>query len=188
MLLGVFDVISPAVTWVGVGAAATLLGVALFSPLLVKPIAAVVGAPLERLRGVPGRLARENAVRNPARTASTAAALMIGLALVSFVTVFAAGLQGSIDDAIDKTIAGDADRLQRRRLLRHPRSETVDAVAGGRGVDIASPLRYTQDDVEGGGRGLPDPDRPGDRGPGALARLEGGLAGAAHRTWVRPTP
>ena len=83
------------------------LGVALLSPRLVTPLASLVGAPLERLRGVPGRLARENAVRNPARTASTAAALMIGLALVSFVAVFAAGLQGSIDDAIDKTIAGD---------------------------------------------------------------------------------
>ena len=43
----------------------------------------------------------------PARTASTAAALMIGLALVSFVAVFAAGIKGSIDDAIDKTFAGD---------------------------------------------------------------------------------
>ena len=64
-------------------------------------------SPLEKLRGIPGRLARENAIRNPARTASTAAALMIGLALVSFVAVFAAGLRGSIDDAIDKTIAGE---------------------------------------------------------------------------------
>ena len=70
-------------------------------------MASVVGAPLERFGGVPGTLARENAVRNPGRTASTAAALMIGLALVSFVAVFAAGIKGSIDDAIDKTLIGD---------------------------------------------------------------------------------
>ena len=75
----------------GVGAAAMFLGVALLSPRLVRPMASLVGRPLERFRGVSGRLARENAVRNPGRTASTAAALMIGLALVSFVAIFAAG-------------------------------------------------------------------------------------------------
>ncbi|MCW3066011.1 MAG: hypothetical protein JWN32_3183, partial [Solirubrobacterales bacterium] len=66
-----------------------------------------VGMPLERLRGVPGRLARENAQRNPRRTASTAAALMVGVTLVSFITVFAAGLRTSIDRAVDRGIAGD---------------------------------------------------------------------------------
>ena len=65
------------------------------------------GAARAPCAAIPGRLARENAIRNPAAPPSTAAALMIGLALVSFVAVFAAGLRGSIDDAIDKTIAGD---------------------------------------------------------------------------------
>ena len=154
MVLGVFDAIEPAITWVGVGAAATLLGVALLSPQLVTPIASVVGAPLERLRGVPGRLARENAVRNPARTASTAAALMIGLALVSFVTVFAAGLKGSIDDAIDKTITGQLIVSNDDGFTDIPIA-TVDAVRAVDGVAVASPLRYTQDIVEGGpGKGF----------------------------------
>ncbi len=154
MVLGVFDAIEPAVTWVGVGAAATLLGVALLSPQLVTPIASVVGAPLERLRGVPGRLARENAVRNPARTASTAAALMIGLALVSFVTVFAAGLKGSIDDAIDKTITGQLIVSNDDGFTDIPVA-TVGAVEAVDGVAVASPLRYTQDIVEGGaGKGF----------------------------------
>ncbi len=53
---------------------------------VVRPLASAVGGPLERVRGVTGRLARENATRNPGRTATTAAALMIGLALVTFVT------------------------------------------------------------------------------------------------------
>ena len=65
----------------GGGAALILFGVSLFSPRLVRPLASVSGRPLERLRGLTGRLARENAMRKPGRTATTAAALMIGLAL-----------------------------------------------------------------------------------------------------------
>ena len=64
--------------------------------MLVRPLAAIAGWPLERLRRLTGRLARENAQRNPGRTAITAAALMIGLALVAFVTIFAAGAKDSI--------------------------------------------------------------------------------------------
>jgi putative ABC transport system permease protein len=92
---------------VGGGAVATLFGVSLFSPRLVRPLASVAGWPLEKLRGITGRLARENAVRKPGRTAVTAAALMIGLAVVVFVTVFAAGISASINDAIDRNFQGD---------------------------------------------------------------------------------
>jgi putative ABC transport system permease protein len=92
---------------VGGGAVATLFGVSMFSPRLVRPLASVAGWPLEKLRGITGRLARENAVRKPGRTAVTAAALMIGLAVVVFVTVFAAGISASIGDAIDRNFQGD---------------------------------------------------------------------------------
>ncbi len=153
MLAGVFEVLTPGITWVGLGAAATLLGVALLSPQLVTPMASVVGAPLERLRGVPGRLARENSIRNPARTASTAAALMIGLALVSFVTVFAAGIKGSIDDAIDKTITGQLIVSNEDGFSDIPVA-SLEAVRGVDGVAVASPLRYTQDIVQGVGDGF----------------------------------
>jgi putative ABC transport system permease protein len=91
---------------VGGGAVITLFGVSLFSPRLVRPIAAIAGWPLERLRGLTGRLARENAVRKPGRTAVTSAALMIGLAVVVFVTVFAAGLSDSVGKAIDRNFEG----------------------------------------------------------------------------------
>ncbi len=64
----------------GLGAAAVLFGVSLWSSRLVRPLAAVTGWPLQKLRGLVGRLARENSERNPGRTAATAAALMIGLA------------------------------------------------------------------------------------------------------------
>ncbi len=153
MLLGLFGALSPGEAWVGVGAGAVFLGVALLSPRLVAPLAALVGAPLERLRGVPGRLARENAIRNPGRTASTAAALMIGLALVSFVTVFAAGVRGSIDNAIDKTFAGDLIISNTDGFSDIPLA-TVDAVGGVDGVEVASPIRYTQDKVDGIGDGF----------------------------------
>jgi putative ABC transport system permease protein len=92
---------------VGGGAVVTLLGVSMFSPRLVRPLASLAGWPLEKLRGITGRLARENAVRKPGRTAVTAAALMIGLAVVVFVTVFAAGISASIGNAIDRNFQGD---------------------------------------------------------------------------------
>jgi putative ABC transport system permease protein len=153
MLLGLFGALDPGEAWVGVGAGGVFIGVALLSPRLVTPLASLVGRPLERLRGVPGRLARENAVRNPGRTAATAAALMIGLALVSFVAVFAAGLRGSIDESIDKTLAGDLIVSNTDGFSDIPVA-TVDAVAGVDGVEIASPIRYTQDKVEGAGEGF----------------------------------
>jgi putative ABC transport system permease protein len=92
---------------VGGGAVATLFGVSMFSPRLVRPLASVAGWPIERLRGITGRLARENTVRKPGRTAVTAAALMIGLAVVVFVTVFAAGISASVSNAIDRNFQGD---------------------------------------------------------------------------------
>jgi putative ABC transport system permease protein len=148
MILGVFEVLTPGITWVGLGAAATLFGAALISPQLVTPMASVVGGPLERLRGIPGRLARENTIRNPSRTASTAAALMIGLALVSFVAVFAAGIKGSIDSAIDKTVAGEIIISNQDGFSDIP-LKTVDAIGDVDGVEVASPLSYTQDEVGG---------------------------------------
>ncbi|HKH63937.1 MAG TPA: ABC transporter permease, partial [Solirubrobacterales bacterium] len=78
----------------------------LFSPRLVPPLAALAGWPLERLRHLTGRLARENTQRNTSRTAVTAAALMIGVTLVAFVTVFAAGLKSTVAQVVDENFAG----------------------------------------------------------------------------------
>lgn len=92
---------------VGLGAALLFAALASVARFIVRPAARVLGAPLERLDRTGGQLARENAVRNPARTASTAAALMIGLAVVVFVAVFAAGLKSSFSDSIDRSIRAD---------------------------------------------------------------------------------
>jgi putative ABC transport system permease protein len=86
----------------GVGALFVFVGVALFSSQLVVPLAHVLGGPAARLAGAPGVLARENSMRNPQRTGSMAASLMIGLALVTLVTMLAQGIRSSFFGAVDK--------------------------------------------------------------------------------------
>jgi putative ABC transport system permease protein len=84
-----------------------LLGVAGFAPALVSSLAKLVGFPARAFGGSAGKLASGNAVRNPARTASTAAALMIGLALVSFVAVLGKGVHGSVNRALHEQVSAD---------------------------------------------------------------------------------
>jgi putative ABC transport system permease protein len=88
--------------WMGLGALLIFLGVALLAERLVRPLAAWLGWPGSRVGGAAGSLARDNARRNPQRTASTAAALMIGLALVTLVSVLAAGIVSTFRDAVDE--------------------------------------------------------------------------------------
>jgi putative ABC transport system permease protein len=85
----------------------SFIGMALVAPKFVPRLSAILGAPGARLGGVSGTLARENAMRNPARTASTAAALMIGLALVTAVGVLAAGLKSQFGTSVAKQFLGD---------------------------------------------------------------------------------
>jgi putative ABC transport system permease protein len=92
---------------VGLAALLVFIGVAMLSPLVAGPAARALGWPSARLRGITGELARENATRNTRRTASTAAALMIGLALITFVSTFGASAKKSFADAIDRTNRAD---------------------------------------------------------------------------------
>ena len=82
------------------GAVLLFVALAMLSRYVVRPLGVLIGRPLQALAPTSGRLARENAARNPQRTAATAAALMIGLALVVFVAVFAQGLKTSFVDAL----------------------------------------------------------------------------------------
>lgn len=95
------------IAMVGLGAAVVFLGVAVLGPVIARPMSRVIGSPLPRLKGMPGTLARENAMRNPKRTSATAAALMIGVALVGFITILASSTKASVDASIDKTFTGD---------------------------------------------------------------------------------
>jgi putative ABC transport system permease protein len=92
---------------VGVAVVALLVGAAMLAPRLVPPLSRVLGWPAARLAGAAGGLARRNAARNPARTASTAAALMIGLALVTLVGVLAAGLKTRFSDSVNQLFVAD---------------------------------------------------------------------------------
>jgi len=91
---------------VGGGAAVTFLGVAILGPLIARPASRVLGAPMAA-RGPIGRLARNNVMRMPKRTAATAAALMIGVALVAVMSVLAASTKASVGAVIDKAMRAD---------------------------------------------------------------------------------
>ncbi|MEZ5179927.1 MAG: FtsX-like permease family protein [Acidimicrobiales bacterium] len=88
------------------GVAAAVVALAVLGPAVAGPVGRVLGAPL-RLRGVTGDLARQNAVRNPRRTASSSTALMIGVAVVALFTVLGASLRASLDDVVEQSFAGD---------------------------------------------------------------------------------
>ena len=147
-LFGGIESSGSAASLMGGGAAATLFGVAIFSPMLVRPLASLAGSPMERLRGLTGKLARENAMRKPGRTAATAAALMIGLALVSFVTVFAAGISNSVDDAVDSLFSGDIVVQNQDGFSPIPAKVATD-VAGVEGVGMVTTLGYSTAGVSG---------------------------------------
>jgi putative ABC transport system permease protein len=87
---------------VGLGALAVFVGVAMLGPVIARPFARVLGAPLPRMRGMAGTLARENAARNPKRSAATASALMIGVGLVTLITIFAASARQSVASTLDR--------------------------------------------------------------------------------------
>jgi putative ABC transport system permease protein len=97
----------PSTVLVGIGALAVFVAAGLLVPLLARPLSSAIGRPLAALRGVPGKLGRENAMRNPRRTAQTAAALMIGLALVSTIAVLGASLSRSAKQQVDSALSAD---------------------------------------------------------------------------------
>jgi putative ABC transport system permease protein len=97
----------------GVGTLLIFIGVSLLAARFARPLAWVLGAPASRFGGAAGALARDNARRNPQRTASTASALMIGLALVTLVAVIAAGITKSFRGAVnDLWVSGYAITAQ----------------------------------------------------------------------------
>jgi putative ABC transport system permease protein len=107
MLFALLGDVPNALPVVGAGVLAVFFGVSTLGRTISLPLSRVLGAPLPRLRGAAGALARENAMRNPKRTASSASALMIGVGLVGFITILAASTKASINAAIDRSVTGD---------------------------------------------------------------------------------
>lgn len=97
----------PSVALTVTGALLTLAALVVLGPVAATLAVRTLGAPLPRLRGVPGALARRNADRHPRRTAATATALMIGVAVVTLFTVFGASIKASLERTVDQSFAGD---------------------------------------------------------------------------------
>ncbi len=116
----------------------TFVGIAILLPLASRPIAGAIGLPIRRL-GIQGKLGRENAMRNPRRTASTSSALMIGLGLVAMVTVLAASLKSSINVTIEKSLKADLILSTSSQIPFSP--DVADRVRGVDGVGAVSEFR-----------------------------------------------
>ena len=91
----------------GAGALVTFVGINVASPAIARPVVRLLGRPIEALFGTPGKLARENAARNPRRTASTAGALMIGVTLMATVSVVGASVSNTIADVLSDAVRAD---------------------------------------------------------------------------------
>lgn len=96
-----------AIPGVGVGALLLIVGAIFLGPVLAGPSVRVLGSFLPRLRGVTGRLAAENAARSPKRTAATASAIVIGVALIGFITAFASSANSSVSRVVDTQVDAD---------------------------------------------------------------------------------
>ena len=131
---------------VGGGIFGVLIGVALLSPILGRPVLALIGR-LYRPLGAVGRLATQNALRNPRRTAATASALMVGLALVSTMSVLGASVNASIDKTIDDSLVAD---YVVSNAIGAPFSPTVAGqIEKVEGVEAVAPFRYESATIDG---------------------------------------
>ncbi|MFJ3642435.1 ABC transporter permease [Streptomyces sp. NPDC090108] len=131
----------------GLGAVLLIIGVFILTPLLSRPLIAA-SAPVLRVFGVSGRLARQNSVRNPRRTAATASALMIGLTLITGMTVMAGSLQTAIDKMASSALRADYVVTMANRTPLSP--EVAKKIAATEGVTASSPLRNGASRIDGG--------------------------------------
>jgi putative ABC transport system permease protein len=140
-LLGDPGAASATASVLGFGTLLMIFGLALLAPTLVRPLSSAIGKPLEPILGISGRLGRENSSRQPQRTAVTASALMIGVALVVLVTIFAAGLRATIDQGIDEQVRAAGIITHDDGFSPLP-AGVVDALEQVDGVASVSSLRF----------------------------------------------
>ncbi|MBC3984043.1 ABC transporter permease [Streptomyces sp. AC536] len=130
----------------GLGAGLLMIGVFVLTPLLSRPLIAAA-APVLRIFGMPGKLARQNAVRNPRRTAATASALMIGLTLITGLTVIAGGIQNAIDKMARDSLK--ADYIVSMASMTPLAPEVGEKLEKQPEVEKSSPLRFSPSRVNG---------------------------------------
>jgi len=143
--VGLNGIVTSPVVVLGVGSCVFVAGLGILSPLVSRPAARLVGSPLAGLLGEPAILGRQNAMRNPRRTAATASALMIGISLIGVVAIVAASMRTSAKAAVEKTLRADfvlapvgTSRLSggmptavAARLRRAPGMEIVSEIRAG---------------------------------------------------------
>ena len=153
----------------GLGALAMLTGFVVLGPVVARPAAATLGAGVSATRGITGRLARRNAMRNPRRIAGSAAALMVGTAVVALFTTFGSSVSASIEDMVDDSFGGDLIVAQTDFS-----GAGIDPGAGAGDRRAARGRRFGRDGPRGGvhrrRRRRADGDRPGGTGRGGRSR------------------
>jgi putative ABC transport system permease protein len=150
LLLGLFVAsgTGPVLILMGLGAVLIFIGVAMLSARIVPRLATWLGWPATRIAGTIGELARDNTIRNPQRTASTASALMIGLALVTFVTVLSAGIVANFKGAVNDVFKGDYAITAQNNFSPIPIS-AGEAAARARGVVAVGDVRAGEGQIFG---------------------------------------
>ena len=146
LLFGLFG--TPSMGFVAVGVVGAVLGITTLAPLFMRGFAGAVGWPL-LARGTAGELARQNAMRNPKRTASTAMALVIGLTMVATVSVFAASLKVSFTDVLANSTNADLYVLTPSSQATGYSPEVIDIVRDVEGVELISPTAFGQATIGG---------------------------------------
>jgi putative ABC transport system permease protein len=145
--LGAFTNVAHSAYWVGGGVFGLVMAAILTSPIVGRPVIAALGAVYRRLFGSVGLMAEQNALRNPRRTAATASALMIGLTLVSMMSVFGASAKASVDKEIEQSFLAD---YVVSNAIGQPFSATItQEVAATAGVGSVASMRYTGAAVNG---------------------------------------
>ena len=164
---GLAGIGSTAVTIAGLafGAIAIFMGVTVLSPMAVKGVTSLFGWPMGRIAGVAGRLAQKNAARNSRRTATTAAALMIGLALVTTALVVGQSVKATIGSTFEHSakadyyLTDDLDKVQFPASLVGRDPQVRCGRRGNRLHAARGPCRRLRDRC-GRARFRPDPVRP----------------------------
>ncbi len=147
-LYGLFVADSRELWWIGGGIVGLVLGTAFLAPFVGRPVISGLGRLYRAAFGSVGRMAEQNSVRNPGRTAATASALMIGMTLVALMGVVASSTTASVDKQIEETFRAD---YILSNAVGQPFSSTVaDRVAQVDGVREVSPVRFSSAQVDGG--------------------------------------
>ena len=138
----------------GIGVLSVFAGVLIIGPGIARPVALSLGRPIEKLRGVTGAMARQNSARNPKRTARTAAPVLIGVALVTAMTVFAASVRSEVRTAIGDQFQGDYIVSSANRQFGGLAPSLAPELAKIPGIAQATGLGLTSVNLDGSGRFL----------------------------------